>query len=64
MTHRAGAHFIAARTKVADQDNGFRLAVAFVDRQARGRLPSGDDFGIERFAGADAAPQPGRAVGL
>ena len=60
MTHRTGAHFVAARTEVADQHHRFRLAVTFVDRQARGLLPCGDDFRIERLARADAMPQPGR----
>src|SRR5439155_15047995 len=60
MPHRAGAYFVAARTKVADQLHGFRLAVAFIDGQSCCRLPRGDNFRIERFAGADAVPQPGR----
>src|SRR5206468_6480175 len=48
---------------VAEQHDGFGLTEPFIDRQARRRVPGGDDFGIERFAGADAVTQ-GRELPL
>lgn len=52
--HGAGDDGASGGSEVADEDNGFRLAVAFVKEKARGRLPEVENLGIERFAGGDA----------
>ena len=49
--HGTGDDRAAGGAEVADEDDGFGLAVAFMEEEAGSGLPEVEDFGVKRLAG-------------
>lgn len=60
-THGAWKDGLAGGPEMAGENDGFGLAVTFVEEKAGGGLPDFEDLRVERFAGGDAMAEGGEA---